>query len=154
MSLTGTPFFASVIALTAIAVILPLAVWSKVRGPAVVRTAPRALMVVFAQVTAVAVVFVAVNRAEHFYASWAICSAPARTSRPRPTSARTGSAGRRPRRRRGCARTSSRWRASAGGSRRPSSTARSPESRATSWCGCRRSTTTRPTRTRSSRWSS
>ncbi|MFB6694029.1 alpha/beta hydrolase [Streptomyces virginiae] len=70
MSLTGTPFFATVIALTAIAVILPLAVWSKVRGPVVVRTALRFLMVVFAQVTAVAVVFVAVNRAEHFYNSW------------------------------------------------------------------------------------
>lgn len=70
MSLTGTPFFVTVIALTAIAVILPLAVWSKVRGPAVVRTAVRALMVVFAQVTAIAVVFTAVNRAEHFYASW------------------------------------------------------------------------------------
>ncbi|MFB7182290.1 alpha/beta hydrolase [Streptomyces sp. NPDC056257] len=70
MSLTGTPFFVTAIALTAIAVVLPLAVWSKVRGPAVVRTAVRALMVVFAQVTAVAVVFVAVNRAEHFYASW------------------------------------------------------------------------------------
>ncbi|WP_030764248.1 alpha/beta hydrolase [Streptomyces sp. NRRL F-2664] len=70
MSLTGTPFFATVIALTALAVLLPLAVWSKVRGPAVVRTALRFLMVVFAQVTAVVVVFVAVNRAEHFYNSW------------------------------------------------------------------------------------
>ncbi|MEV7522893.1 alpha/beta hydrolase-fold protein [Streptomyces sp. NPDC091371] len=70
MSLTGTPFFVTAIALTAIAVILPLAVWSKVRGPAAVRVLTRALMVVFAQVTAVAVVFVAVNRAEHFYTSW------------------------------------------------------------------------------------
>ncbi|MEV7174765.1 alpha/beta hydrolase [Streptomyces sp. JL4002] len=70
MSLTGTPFFATVIALTAIAVILPLAVWSKVRGPAAARTAQRFLMLAFAQVTAVAVVFVGVNRAEHFYNSW------------------------------------------------------------------------------------
>ncbi|MFB6618494.1 alpha/beta hydrolase [Streptomyces sp. NPDC085524] len=70
MSLTGTPFFVTAIVLTAVAVILPLALWSKVRGPAAARVAVRALMVVFAQVTAVAVVFVAVNRAENFYASW------------------------------------------------------------------------------------
>ncbi|MYT19620.1 esterase [Streptomyces sp. SID7760] len=70
MSLTGFPLFATAIALTAIAVLLPLAVWSKVRGPAVVRVSTRALMVVFAQVTAVALVFVSVNREENFYASW------------------------------------------------------------------------------------
>ncbi|WP_185921670.1 esterase family protein [Streptomyces sp. WAC06614] len=70
MSLTGTPFFATAAALTVAAVVLPLAVWSKVRGPAVVRVLLRALMVVLAQVTAVALVFVAVNRAENFYASW------------------------------------------------------------------------------------
>ncbi|MFK0254221.1 alpha/beta hydrolase [Streptomyces sp. NPDC090445] len=70
MSLTGTPLFATVIALTAIAVILPLAVWSKVRGPAAVRVLTRALMMVFAQVTAIAVVFITVNREQNFYTSW------------------------------------------------------------------------------------
>ncbi|MET9603788.1 alpha/beta hydrolase-fold protein [Streptomyces sp. NPDC006512] len=70
MSLTGTPFFAVAVALTAIAVVLPLAVWSKVRGPAAARVATRALMVVFAQVTAVVLVFVAVNREMNFYTSW------------------------------------------------------------------------------------
>ncbi|MEU3060142.1 alpha/beta hydrolase-fold protein [Streptomyces subrutilus] len=70
MSLTGTPFFAAVIALTALAVVLPLAVWSKVRGPAAVRVLTRTLLVLFAQVTAVALVFVAVNRDQTFYASW------------------------------------------------------------------------------------
>ncbi|MET9957511.1 alpha/beta hydrolase-fold protein [Streptomyces sp. NPDC006326] len=70
MSLTGTPLFATVIALTAIAVILPLAVWSKVRGPAVVRVATRASMLVFAQATAIALVFLGLNRDMNFYASW------------------------------------------------------------------------------------
>lgn len=70
MSLTGTPLFLTVVALTVIAVVLPLAVWSKVRGPAVVRVASRGLMMVFAQVTAVALVFIAVNRDMNFYASW------------------------------------------------------------------------------------
>ncbi|OKK20935.1 esterase [Streptomyces sp. CB00455] len=70
MSLTGTPLFAVAVALAAIAVLLPLAVWGKVRGPAAARLATRALMVVFAQVTAIAVVFVGVNREMNFYASW------------------------------------------------------------------------------------
>ncbi|NXY94610.1 esterase [Streptomyces sp. BR123] len=70
MSLTGTPLFATAIALTALAVVLPLAVWSKVRGPAAVRILTRALMMVFAQVTAIAVVFITVNRELNFYTSW------------------------------------------------------------------------------------
>lgn len=70
MSLTGTPLFATVALLAALAVVLPLAVWGKVRGPAAVRVATRGLMVVFAQVTAIALVFVAVNRDMNFYASW------------------------------------------------------------------------------------
>ncbi|MFD8024492.1 alpha/beta hydrolase [Streptomyces lavendulae] len=70
MSLTGTPLFATVVALTVIAVVLPLAVWSKVRGPAVARLAVRGTMVLFAQTTAVALVFVAINRDMNFYASW------------------------------------------------------------------------------------
>jgi enterochelin esterase-like enzyme len=70
MSLTGVPLFVTVIALTAIAVVLPLAVWSKVRGPAAVRVLTRAVMLVFAQATAVALVFIAVNRQETFYNSW------------------------------------------------------------------------------------
>ncbi|MFD5886927.1 alpha/beta hydrolase [Streptomyces sp. NPDC060334] len=69
-SLTGTPLFVTAIALAVIAVLLPLLLWGKARGPAVVRVATRGLMVVFAQVTAIALVFVAVNREENFYASW------------------------------------------------------------------------------------
>ncbi len=70
MSLTGTPLFVTAIALSVIAVVLPLAVWTKVRGPMAVRLAVRGLMLVFAQVTAVALVFVTVNRDMNFYASW------------------------------------------------------------------------------------
>ncbi|MGW0394100.1 alpha/beta hydrolase [Streptomyces sp. NPDC003042] len=70
MSLTGTPLFATAVVLTAIAVVLPLPLWSKVRGPVVVRAATRCLMVVFAQVMAVALVFVGINRDMNFYASW------------------------------------------------------------------------------------
>lgn len=70
MSLTGTPLFATAVVLTVTAVVLPLAVWSKVRGPAVARVATRALMVLFAQVTAVALVFLALNREMNFYVSW------------------------------------------------------------------------------------
>ncbi|MGW0362081.1 alpha/beta hydrolase [Streptomyces sp. NPDC002990] len=70
MSLTGIPLFATAVALALTAVVLPLAVWSKVRGPAVVRVLSRCLMIVFAQVTAIALVFIAVNRDQTFYASW------------------------------------------------------------------------------------
>lgn len=41
MSLTGTPFLVTTIALAAVAVLLPLALWSRVRGPALVRGAAR-----------------------------------------------------------------------------------------------------------------
>ncbi|WP_342777087.1 MULTISPECIES: alpha/beta fold hydrolase [Streptomyces] len=69
-SLTGTPVFVAAIALTAIAVFLPLAVWSKVRGPAAVRALTRVLMMVFAQATAIALVFIGVNREQNFYTTW------------------------------------------------------------------------------------
>ncbi|MFC6983966.1 alpha/beta hydrolase [Streptomyces cirratus] len=64
------PLFATAIALTVLAVLLPLLLWGRARGPVVVRVATRCLMVAFAQVTAVALVFVAVNRDMNFYASW------------------------------------------------------------------------------------
>lgn len=70
MSLTGTPLFAAAVALTVIAVVLPLAVWSRVRGPAAVRVATRGTMLVFAQATAVALVFIGINRDMNFYTSW------------------------------------------------------------------------------------
>ncbi|MCX4512729.1 alpha/beta hydrolase-fold protein [Streptomyces sp. NBC_01619] len=70
MSLTGTPFFVTAIVLAVVAVLLPLALWSRVRGPAVVRGVTRLLMVGFAQATALVVVFVAVNNSNGLYDSW------------------------------------------------------------------------------------
>ncbi|GGT58692.1 alpha/beta hydrolase [Streptomyces purpureus] len=71
MSLTGTPFFITAIVLAVIAVLLPLVLWSRLRGPAFVRGVVRLLMVGFAQVTAVLVVFVAVNNTNNLYDTWA-----------------------------------------------------------------------------------
>jgi len=71
MSLTGTPFLLATIALFAVALVLPLALWSRVRGPAPVRSAARLLMLLFAQGTAVTLVFVLVNNANSLYDDWA-----------------------------------------------------------------------------------
>jgi len=71
MSLTGTPFLYTLIVLFAIALILPLVLWSRVRGPQALRTAARMLMLFFAQGTAVALVFVMVNNANSLYDNWA-----------------------------------------------------------------------------------
>lgn len=70
MSLTGTPFLITTIALAAVAVLLPLALWSRVRGPALVRGAARLLMVLFAQTTAVTLVFLLVNNSNNLYDNW------------------------------------------------------------------------------------
>ncbi|MGY1497390.1 alpha/beta hydrolase [Streptomyces sp. QTS52] len=70
MSLTGTPFLLTTIALVAVAVLLPLALWSRVRGPALVRGAARLLMVLFAQATAVTLVFLLVNDSNNLYDTW------------------------------------------------------------------------------------
>ncbi|GAA2515261.1 alpha/beta hydrolase [Streptomyces gobitricini] len=70
MSLTGTPFLVTAVVLAVVAVLLPLALWSRVRGPAVVRAATRLGMVGFAQLTAIVVVFVAVNNVNGLYDSW------------------------------------------------------------------------------------
>ncbi|MFJ4875084.1 alpha/beta hydrolase [Streptomyces sp. NPDC088745] len=70
MSLTGTPFFVIAICLLVIAFVLPLAFWSRLRGPAAVRGLVRLLMLLFAQLTAITVVFVAVNNANGLYDTW------------------------------------------------------------------------------------
>ncbi|MCM2389405.1 alpha/beta hydrolase [Streptomyces albipurpureus] len=70
MDLTGNTFFALTIVLALAAVVLPFALWSRVRGPAAIRSLWRLLMVLFAQVTAVLVVFVMVNNANGLYDSW------------------------------------------------------------------------------------
>ncbi|MER6492099.1 alpha/beta hydrolase [Streptomyces griseorubiginosus] len=71
MSLTGTAFLYTLIVLSVVAVALPLALWSRIRGPRALRAAARLLMVLFAQGTAVALVFVLVNNQNNLYDNWA-----------------------------------------------------------------------------------
>jgi enterochelin esterase-like enzyme len=71
MSLTGTPFLLTTIALCAVALALPLALWSLVPGPAPLRGAARLLMLLFVQGTAISLVFVLVNNANSLYDDWA-----------------------------------------------------------------------------------
>jgi enterochelin esterase-like enzyme len=70
MSLTGTSFLYTLIALAVAALALPFALWSRLRGPRALRTAARALMLLFAQGTAVALVFVLVNNSNNLYDNW------------------------------------------------------------------------------------
>ncbi|MEV1063765.1 alpha/beta hydrolase-fold protein [Streptomyces sp. NPDC050263] len=70
MSLTGTPFLYTLIALSVVAVALPLLAWSRLRGPRILRAAARVLMLMFAQGTAIALVFVMVNNANNLYDTW------------------------------------------------------------------------------------
>ncbi|MFE0189054.1 alpha/beta hydrolase [Streptomyces sp. NPDC058989] len=70
MSLTGTPFFLTSVALLIVAVVLPLALWGRIAGPALVRGVARLLMLLFAQVTAITLVFVLVNNANNLYDTW------------------------------------------------------------------------------------
>ncbi|CAL9507366.1 alpha/beta hydrolase [Streptomyces sp. enrichment culture] len=70
MSLTGTPFFVTATVLAVLAVVLPLALWGRVRGPLLVRGLTRLAMVGFAQVTAILLVFVAVNNANGLFTDW------------------------------------------------------------------------------------
>lgn len=70
MSLTGTPFLYTTIALAVVALVLPFALWTRTRGPKVLRTALRALMLLFAQATAITLVFVLVNNANNLYDNW------------------------------------------------------------------------------------
>ncbi|MFI1049092.1 alpha/beta hydrolase [Streptomyces griseoruber] len=70
MSLTGTAFLYTLIVLAVVAVALPLVLWSRIGGPRFLRGAARVLMLVFAQGTAVALVFVLVNNANNLYDNW------------------------------------------------------------------------------------
>ncbi|MFC9925266.1 alpha/beta hydrolase [Streptomyces sp. NPDC127190] len=71
MSLTGTPFLYTTIVLAVVALVLPLFLWSRIRGPKALRTAARVLMLLFAQGTAVTLVFVLVNNQNNLYDNWA-----------------------------------------------------------------------------------
>lgn len=70
VSLTGTPFLLTAIVLVALALALPLVLWSRVPGPALLRSTARMLMLLFAQGTAITLVFVLVNNANSLYDSW------------------------------------------------------------------------------------
>ncbi|MCH0565856.1 esterase family protein [Streptomyces sp. MUM 2J] len=70
MSLTGTPFLTTLIALAVVALALPLGLWSRLRGPRLLRAAARVLMLLFAQGTAIALVFVLVNNDNNLYDDW------------------------------------------------------------------------------------
>ncbi|MFF9477859.1 alpha/beta hydrolase [Streptomyces sp. NPDC014733] len=70
MSLTGTPFFLTSLLLLVVAIVLPLALWSRIAGPRPVRGAVRLAMLLFAQATAITLVFVLVNNANNLYDTW------------------------------------------------------------------------------------
>ena len=158
MSLTGTPFFLTSIALLIVAFVLPLALWSRIAGPRLVRGLARLMMLLFAQVTAIIVVFVAGQQREQPLRH---LGRPARHRQPC-----RGGPGPRPRRHgrpadQATSPSSSRLfrpgRRPGGGHRRADDRPQGDASRASaarSMSGCRRSTTTPPTGTRSSRWSS
>ncbi|MGW7258251.1 alpha/beta hydrolase [Streptomyces sp. NPDC054834] len=71
MSLTGTAFLCTTIVLSVVALVLPLALWSRMRGPKALRVAARVLMLLFAQGTAVTLVFILVNNSNNLYDNWA-----------------------------------------------------------------------------------
>ncbi|MEU3872540.1 MULTISPECIES: alpha/beta hydrolase-fold protein [Streptomyces] len=70
MSLTGTPFLLTVVALVLLALVLPLTLWTKIGGPRLLRQAARLVMLLFAQVTGIALVFVIVNNANGLFDTW------------------------------------------------------------------------------------
>ncbi|MEU7059886.1 alpha/beta hydrolase-fold protein [Streptomyces sp. NPDC046197] len=70
MSLTGTPFLYTTILLAVAALALPLVLWTRLKGPRALRHAVRVLMLLFAQVTAITLVFVLVNNANNLYDNW------------------------------------------------------------------------------------
>ncbi|AOP50232.1 esterase family protein [Streptomyces lydicus] len=70
MSLTGTPFFLTSILLLIVAVVVPFTLWTRIAGPPLLRGLARLLMLLFAQVTAITLVFVMVNNANNLYDTW------------------------------------------------------------------------------------
>ncbi|MGK4581441.1 alpha/beta hydrolase [Kitasatospora sp. HPMI-4] len=70
MKLTGTPFLILSTLLVPLSIVLLMALWGRVGGPKAVRAAGRLGLVLFAQVTAVVMVFVLVNNANQLYATW------------------------------------------------------------------------------------
>ncbi|ALV38185.1 alpha/beta hydrolase-fold protein [Streptomyces sp. CdTB01] len=70
MSLTGMPFFVTLIAFTVLCVIGTLLLWSRLRGPQPLRWLLRLLMIGLCQLTAISVVATWINNDYGLYASW------------------------------------------------------------------------------------
>ncbi|GAB2746503.1 hypothetical protein [Kitasatospora kifunensis] len=70
MKLTGTPFLILSILLVPLSIALLMALWGRLGGPKAVQAAGRLGLVLFAQVTAVVMVFVLVNNSNQLYGNW------------------------------------------------------------------------------------
>ncbi|MEV0278155.1 alpha/beta hydrolase-fold protein [Streptomyces sp. NPDC050610] len=70
MSLTGTPFFLTSIVLVIAALMVPLLLWSRIGGPRAMRGVARFVMLLFAQTTAIVMVFVIVNNSNGLFDNW------------------------------------------------------------------------------------
>ncbi|MGW1162969.1 alpha/beta hydrolase [Streptomyces sp. NPDC002513] len=70
MALTGTSFFAVLVVAVVVAVIGTIALWSRVRGPKVVRWLMHGVMIGVCQLTAICVVATWINNSYGLYASW------------------------------------------------------------------------------------
>ncbi|WP_327065828.1 esterase family protein [Kitasatospora sp. NBC_01250] len=70
MQLTGQPFLILTIILVPVSLLVTLVLWGRVGGPKPVQFLARLVMLLFCQVTAVAMIFVMVNNANMIYGSW------------------------------------------------------------------------------------
>ncbi|MER5639451.1 alpha/beta hydrolase-fold protein [Kitasatospora sp. NPDC002227] len=70
MQLTGTPFLILTVVLVPVSIAVALLLWGRVRGPKVMQFLARLVMILFAQLTAVTMVFVMVNNANLIYGTW------------------------------------------------------------------------------------
>ncbi|MCQ4082357.1 alpha/beta hydrolase-fold protein [Streptomyces sp. RB6PN25] len=70
MSLTGTPFFVVLIAVTVVVIAGTLVFWSIVPGPRLMRGLARLVMILLCQLTAIAVVATWINTSYGLYSSW------------------------------------------------------------------------------------
>ncbi|GAA2148641.1 hypothetical protein GCM10009760_40940 [Kitasatospora kazusensis] len=70
MQLTGTPFLICTVILVPVSIAVALLLWGRVRGPKPLQFLARLVMILFAQITAVLMVFVMVNNANLIYGSW------------------------------------------------------------------------------------
>ncbi|MFD9568231.1 alpha/beta hydrolase [Streptomyces sp. NPDC059982] len=70
MELTSTSFLVTLVAVTALAMLLALLLWNRIPGPGAVRWAVRVLMIGLCQLTAICVVATWINGSYGLYASW------------------------------------------------------------------------------------